>query len=439
MNNNFVKVSGRNFVLNGEKIVFRGFGIGTWMNMEHFMTKMPGTDYLKKKIFSEVYGEERCKEFFDSYLFYFITDKDFVFLKQLGINLIRLPFTYRYFEDDQNPGQYKVEGFKHLDRVIKLCEEYGIYAILDLHAAPGGQNPDSHADIDYGVPLFWEQACFRDRVIGLWKFIADHYKDNTWVLGYDIINEPVDVLKAEVFNDFYNKVIQAIREVDKNHIIFIEGDTWATDFSMLEEFSDPQVAYSFHYYPSDIFRKHYPNPWDKKEIEEALRSRIEVGERYQRPLWCGETGMGFRKDGMQYRRDLLKDVLDILEDNGISWTLWAYKDAQAMGLVYPKDDTPWMKFVKELNFNHGEEVEFAMKVLSFMEDSGHFGKINSQDKFKLQFRLRGAFHYLYLRQLKEKLLATPWEEIRSLPQSFLWDNCDYYNEITELVKSYTLR
>jgi hypothetical protein len=59
MNNNFVKVSGRNFVLNGEKIVFRGFGIGTWMNMEHFMTKMPGTDYLKKKIFSEVYGEER--------------------------------------------------------------------------------------------------------------------------------------------------------------------------------------------------------------------------------------------------------------------------------------------------------------------------------------------------------------------------------------------
>lgn len=404
--------------------------------MEHFMTKMPGTDYLKKKVFSEVYGEERCKEFFDSYLFYFITEKDFVFLKQMGVNLIRLPFTYRYFENDQYPGQYKSEGFKHLDRVIKLCEKYKIYAILDLHAAPGGQNPDSHADTDLGVPLFWEQACFRERVIGLWRFIANHYKNNVWVLGYDVINEPVDVLDAEVFNDFYNKLIDAIREVDKNHIIFIEGDTWATDFSMLYEFKDAQVAYSFHYYPFDIYRKYYPRRWDKKEIEVVLKSRIEVGKRFERPLWCGETGIGFRKEEILYCRDLLKDVLDILEENETSWTLWTYKDAQAMGVVYPKDDTSWMKFVRELNFNHSEEIELAKKVLSYIEEHGRFYCIYDKDKFKLQFRLRGVFHYLYLNQLKEKLRATPWEKIKDLPKSFLWDNCEYYSEICELVKSY---
>ena len=45
-----------------------------------------------------------------------------------------------------NPRVLKKEGFKHLDRVIDLCAKHGIYTILDLHTAPGGQNPDWHSD-----------------------------------------------------------------------------------------------------------------------------------------------------------------------------------------------------------------------------------------------------------------------------------------------------
>src|SRR5689334_14953014 len=112
MPNQFIQVSGENLVLEGKKITLRGFGIGTWMNMEHFMTGMPGTDHQKKKLFSEIYGEEHAKEFFESYLSNFITEKDFIFLKQLGINTIRLAITYRHFEYDEHPGEYKEEGFK---------------------------------------------------------------------------------------------------------------------------------------------------------------------------------------------------------------------------------------------------------------------------------------------------------------------------------------
>ena len=50
------------------------------------------------------------------------------------------------YADDMNPGVLKESGFKHLDRVINLCAKHGIYTILDLHTAPGGQNTDWHAD-----------------------------------------------------------------------------------------------------------------------------------------------------------------------------------------------------------------------------------------------------------------------------------------------------
>ena len=74
----------------------------------------------------------------------------------------------------------------------------------------------------------------------------------------------------------------------------------------------------------------------------------------------------------------------------------------------------------------------------FFEESGHFQNIGEQTIERLRFRVRGVFHYLYIEQiLKPKLAAAPWEEIENLPGSFLWDNCEYYKEIADLVKSYT--
>ena len=59
------------------------------------------------------------------------------------------------------PGVFDPRGFEHLDRAIALCRKYGLLAILDLHAAPGGQNPDWHSDNLRGESLFWEYADFR--------------------------------------------------------------------------------------------------------------------------------------------------------------------------------------------------------------------------------------------------------------------------------------
>lgn len=433
----FIQVSGENLVLNGKKIVLRGLGLGNWMNTEHFMTKMPGTDHRKKMLFQEIYGSENANLFFESYLSNYITEADFRFLKGLGVNVVRLPFTYRHFEDDQHPGEYKKEGFRHLDRVLSYCEKYQIYAILDLHAVPGGQNPDSHADNDLGESKFWDDASFRNRVVGLWEFIANHYKDNRWVAAYDLVNEPVYVPDAKVFNDFFDKTIEAIRRVDKHHVLFLEGDNWAQDFSMFHEPQDPQIAYSFHYYPVYSV-KPYPESFERKDIERHLAPLIEkIRKQFHRPIWCGETGAGFSKEKILYGRDLIKTTLDIIEEHDVSWTLWAYKDAQAMGLVFPKNETPWMRFAAEMRWNHQDEHQFTNRVFDFFAESGHFKTIPEETRLHLRFRVRGVLHCLYLEQiLKPKLQSTPWEKVKDLPDSFHWDNCDYYQEIAELVKTY---
>ncbi|OCL25991.1 hypothetical protein U472_08160 [Orenia metallireducens] len=441
MNDSFIQVSGEDLVYQGEKIRLRGFGLGTWMNMEHFMTGLPGNDQQKRAAFAEVYDQDKAEELFDKYLSNFITEDDFIFLKELGINLLRLSFSYRHFEDDQRPGEYKQGAFKHLDRVLSLCKKYNIYAILDLHTAPGGQNPDFHSDNNLGVSYFWQNASLRKRVVNLWRFIADYYKDNRYIAGYDLLNEPVFVPDAKVFNDFFDQVIGAIREVDNNHILFLEGDSWAQDFSKFELPKDKQIAYSFHFYPQYSLTEAYPAPVKVKEIKADLEGLINrLREKFQRPLWCGETGTVFSKYEIAYAKNLVKVTLDILEENNVSWTLWSYKDAQAMGLVYPKDETLWMGLVKSCSWNLKDEKEQSKDVFNFLEEKGYVEVMSEEMKFKLDFRLRAMLQEIYVEQkLKPLLSDIPWGDMESYPKSFLWENCSYYEEIATLVKRYTFK
>ncbi len=156
----FVKVKGKEFYYKGKPILFSGLGVGSWLNMEHFMLGLPGTDTQIRKTFSQVLGKEDGEAFFDSFILNFLTGEDFRFLKESGVNLLRVPFSYHLFIDDENPHTYKEEGFRYLDRLLALCREYEIFLMPDLHTTPGGQNPDWHSDNMTGVPQFWHFRIF---------------------------------------------------------------------------------------------------------------------------------------------------------------------------------------------------------------------------------------------------------------------------------------
>ncbi len=103
---------------------------------------------------TRVLGEERSAMFFDRLLHSFFGPADAELLAGIGLNHVRLPINYRHFEDDESPFEIKEEGFRHLDRVIDLCADAGLYTIIDLHAVPGAQNHHWHSDNVTHVPLF---------------------------------------------------------------------------------------------------------------------------------------------------------------------------------------------------------------------------------------------------------------------------------------------
>ena len=84
----------------------------------------------------------------------------------------------------------------------------------------------------------------------IWEELARRYKDETIIIGYDILNEPVTPTGygASDLRNFYDQIVPAIRAIDTNHILFIEGNYWATTFDELYPPFDNNMVYAFHKY-----------------------------------------------------------------------------------------------------------------------------------------------------------------------------------------------
>ncbi len=334
----------------GRPIRLRGVNLGGMLNMEHFVTGFVGTESLMRQAVRETLGEDRYRRFFDRLLDVFFTEEDAAFLESCGINSIRIGFNYRHFEDDLEPFVLKPEGLARLDRVVELCAKHNIAAILDFHALPGGQNAGWHSDNPTHIALLWKYRHFQDRVVWLWVQIADHYKDNVWVAGYNLLNEPADDT-GEAVGPFYERLVAAVRAVDPHHMLFVDGNRYATEFDFFGE-PWPNTVYTCHDYAVAGLRRDgvYPGTtegqwFDKTTIEEKFLSRTEYARSTGTPLYVGEfapiyTGDEAR-DAELFR--LLDDQLEIYRRHGSGWCTWMYKDVGRQGLTSVTADSPYRR------------------------------------------------------------------------------------------------
>ncbi|KAH8827163.1 glycoside hydrolase [Flagelloscypha sp. PMI_526] len=357
-----LKVSGTKIVdEEGNEVILRGAGLGGWMNMENFISGYPGCEFQIREALANAIGEEKSEYFFDKFLEYFFGEPDAECFKSLGLNSIRLPFNYHHFEDDMNPRVLKESGFKHLDRAINICAKYGIYTILDLHTAPGGQNTDWHADHGGHLANFWKHKDFQDRTIWLWEQLAAHYKGNKWIAGYNPLNEPTDSQHVRVIA-FYHRVYKAIRAVDPDHIIFFDGNTFASDFSHFGEAHKEwdNTSYSIHDY--SVFG--FPASPEIYEGNEAQQRRLRRSYEKKREwmderglcVWNGEFGPVYARkqfekekteDINKVRYHVLKDQLEIYNKDRLSWSIWLWKDIGFQGMVHTSLESPYMKLFSD--------------------------------------------------------------------------------------------
>ncbi|KAG8851666.1 hypothetical protein FRB96_009162 [Tulasnella sp. 330] len=372
-----LKVSKREIVgQDGNPVILRGAGLasavakpkfaGGMLNMENFITSVvagricriegyPGHEPGMRKALKNVLGGEKYDFFFDKFLEYFFAEEDAKFFGSLGFNCIRLAVNYRHLEDDMNPGVYLERGFLWIDRIINLCAAEGIYTIIDLHAAPGGQNQGWHSNSGIHKAMFWEHIEFQDRAVGIWRAIAERYKGNTWVAGYNPLNEPA-VEDHRQLLALYDRLEKAIREIDPHHILYWDGNTFAADFSQFED-PLPNSVYACHDYSSFGFPDneiYTGSPGQREILLKTYERKTAYQDKIEGPIWNGEWGPVYAgpdddpnwESINKVRYHVLKDQLTIYEERKISWSIWLYKDIGFQGMVYTAPDTTYMKRLK---------------------------------------------------------------------------------------------
>ena len=324
----FLTVTGSDLTnRDGEVIRLRGVNLGGWMIQECWMCPVIGADgewgNLDTIEAFEAAGftEEQIQQLFDTYQDNWITEADLDIIADSGANCIRVPFWYRNFmkneagdwiEDDLD----KNPGFKRLDWVIKQAGARGMYVILDLHGAPGGQSMNHSSGTVGRNDLYSSDEC-RATMKKLWTAIAERYKDEPAVAAYDLMNEPQnndgfeenehfvspwDEAAWQQTNDVYREMTAAVRAVDPDHVISVEGIWRITNLPNPEDEGWTNMLYQVHLYD------------DTAQFRTLAKEVADYGRAHGVATLVGEfSNMA---------------GIEICDENGISWTSWTYKGAK---------------------------------------------------------------------------------------------------------------
>jgi len=355
--NNFLHAQGTKIIDgNGNEVLLRGIGLGEYMLIEPYMwginnpqNKKSDTQQAILASLAQLTGRDNVNAFMDEYRKNFMTESDVQMLKEAGFNSIRLPMHYNLFiEEVAADNTFREKGFEMIDSLLAWCKKYEVRLILDMHAVPGGQSTDKAISDQYS-PGLWDgnangtAAQYRAKLITLWGEIARRYANEEWIGGYDLINEimyyPSRNLAPEILG-LYKRITSAIRETDKNHILFIEGNGYANDHSGLTPPWDNNMAYSFHRY------------WCGNQ-QMSIQYMLLMRYVQQTPVWMGESG--------ENSNTWFTAAVELLETNDVGWSWWTYKKVSNIsGIVSVPRPAGWDKILNYLESASDNSISLGL-------------------------------------------------------------------------------
>ncbi len=321
----------------GHPLLLRGINIGGWMLQEPYLmllskTVCPAQYSIFEKLKLTFGTADLVEEYRQAWLDNFCTERDIAVISREGFNSIRVPLHYNLFtlsiqeESFKGKDTWKPEGFQRLDAALGWCEKHNLYVIIDLHAAPGGQGYDSAInDYEKSKPSTWENSENIRKKIALWSKIAKRYRDRKIIAAYDLLNEPNWMFEQtgnkngcndrhnKPLKQFYVDCIKAIRQVDPNHMIVIEGNGWCNNHNGLWPLVDQNLVLSFHWY------------WVENTTA-SLDKYLQLRKKYNVPLWVGEAG--------ENHNQWYSQAVQLLESHAIGWCWWTYKKMESTSGCY---------------------------------------------------------------------------------------------------------
>ena len=317
----FVRAEGTRFVRpDGSTFAIRGMSFGNWLLPEGYMFKFTVQRSPREieDVIEYLAGPEAAARFWHDFRDVYIREEDFAFLQAAGFTTVRVPLHWKFFLDPADPSKVDPdgEGWTLIDRAVGWARAHDIKLILDIHAAPGGQTGVNHDD-GVGYPLTFYVPEFKRRTITLWRAIAARYRDETAVLAYDLLNEPIspyhdtDYLNPRL-EPMYEEIARAIREVDPNHPLILAAAQWSTNFAVFGPPFAENLGYTYH--------KFWASP-ERREVQDY----VNFANRWGVPIFLGETGELSDEWNAQYRA--------MNERFGIGWSFWTYKNLDSRATV----------------------------------------------------------------------------------------------------------
>ena len=375
----FIRIDGTDLVApDGSGFFIKGTNLGNWLNPEGYMFGFSKTNSagMIDQMFRELVGPDFTDEFWKLFKDNYITREDIEFIASTGSNTIRVPFHYKLFTDEDYMGlKSQQDGFKRLDDVIGWCREFGLYVILDMHDAPGGQTGDN-IDDSYGYPWLLESEASQQLFCDIWREIADYYKNEPVILGYDLINEPIapyfdnmDELN-EKLEPLHKRAVAAIREVDTNHIILLGAPQWNGNFKPFKDWTyDDKLMWTCHRYGGDPIRP-------------AIMNFIEFRYSTGLPMYMGEIGHNTDEWQETFCRTMI--------EANIGYTFWPYKKIRNScfsGITPPADWDKVVGFSEAPRSTFSEiraarpDQEIARKAMLDFIEASRFENCTPQDSY----------------------------------------------------------
>lgn len=338
----------------GNVVVLRGFNVGGWTIMENFMSPMdegrneegtgPRNDdtWSVMRTLEDRFGEETMRHLMKVYEETWFNADDLDNIAAGGFNVIRVPLWWGHFfhlpaDEHGNPtvADFLPSSFDLLDNLVTEAGKRGIYVIFDMHGAVGGQSNNGNNGKKQ-ENRYWTDPQAQQMTNWLWTTIAEHYRGNPTVAGYDLLNEPdprpsskfpwLDGTREQVL-DSYDTLYQAVRAADPEHIVYIEGtfDSW--DWSTLPRPGTrgwKNVVYEFHSYP---FPFSDTNTFFALAI--SAQNRIVAQDinnhlNYGVPSYVGEF------NPRSLNKDVWRFIILEYDSQGASWSSWAYKSVNGI-------------------------------------------------------------------------------------------------------------
>jgi len=284
--------------------------------------------------------------------------------KEWGFNFVRYLIHWAAIEPEK--GIFDENYLSEVQKRVEWYTDNGAYVMLDMHqdmysyslygngAAAWATETDGYIPADemsgpwwmrYLDPAvtaayknFWEYsdyAYLQDHYKGAWQKVAERFKDNPMVIGYDIMNEPnfmsdlTGNFESNTLHSFYERIIAGIREVDSEKWIFFEPRSFLINFgfpSYLEPLADPKegskrLVYAPHEYPMLLHEGTVSyNVLDRRNMIDWSRNRSSELNSHGTPLLVGEFGGSDDTPGFQ---SYLEEITNVFDYMGSSWAWWS--------------------------------------------------------------------------------------------------------------------